>query len=194
MITSELIPPEPFSKVRAGFLLGRRRVIDPTANQPGPPGPTPESASAPPTPVTPSSWPAYVPPPPAPPAPPAIASTDSIRLAQSEQQLSEARQRLNEMEELLRDLPEIFERKFQQRLQPLLERHERLLEDNQQLRQQMRQLTATNAEMLQLPPARPGRGTPTDTHPGSDGIHLPDLPERRAQRWPFLRKGRDRAA
>lgn len=88
-------------------------------------------------------------------------NADSLRLALTEQQLGEARQRLAEMEELLRDLPEIFERKFQQRLQPLLERHDRLLEDNQQLRQQMRQLTATNAEMRQLPPARAAAATPS---------------------------------
>ena len=185
--------------------MARRRVIDPTANQTGAPDPPP-------------GWPAYVPPPP--PAPPAVPSADSVRLALTEQQLSEARQRLAEMEELLRDLPEIFERKFQQRLQPLLERHERLLEDNQQLRQQMRQLTASNAEMRQLPPARaatrtssgtddtvpaasepatPSALTPVQAQPdqGSDGgggLRLPNLPGRQTQRWSFLGNGKGRAA
>ena len=140
-------------------------------------------------------------------------SADSIRLALTEQQLSEARERLAEMEELLRDLPEIFERKFQQRLQPLLERHDRLLEDNQQLRQQMRQLTATNAEMRQLPPARaaadkpvtaapePAAATsplspvPAQPHQASDGgLRLPNLPGRPPQRWSFLGNGKGRAA
>ncbi|MFM7651616.1 MAG: hypothetical protein ACKO5M_01620, partial [Vulcanococcus sp.] len=181
----------------------------------------------------PPGWPAYVPPPaaaappappppPAPPAPPPAApSAESVRLALTEQQLSEARQRLAEMEGLLRDLPEIFERKFQQRLQPLLERHDRLLEDNQQLRQQMRQLTATNAEMRQLPPARTAAGTiaeageatpaasapqpapplsPVQAQPhqaidGGSGLRLPNLPGRPPQRWSFLGgNGKGRAA
>jgi hypothetical protein len=37
------------------------------------------------------------------------------------------------MEQLLRDLPSIFERKFQQRLQPLLERYRLLAEQHNQL-------------------------------------------------------------
>ncbi|MFZ9850510.1 MAG: hypothetical protein ACO3EF_08055 [Vulcanococcus sp.] len=169
----------------------------------------------------PTGWPAYVPPPaagapavppppPAPPAAPAVPSADSLRLAVTEQQLSDARQQLAEMEALLRDLPEIFERKFQQRLQPRLERHDRLLEDNQQLRQQMRQLTATNAEMRQLPPAgstgttSPASGgdastpapapapsqAPAQGADGSGGLRLPNLPGRAPQRWSFLGNGR----
>jgi len=123
----------------------------------------------------------------------------------TEQQLADARQRLADMEDLLRDLPEIFERKFQQRLQPLLERHDRLLEDNQQLRQQMRQLTATNAEMRQLPPAAASpteqhqdtqatvamrEETPPDQTPGTAaGLQLPSLPEKPTRRWSFTGKG-----
>jgi hypothetical protein len=132
----------------------------------------------------------------------------------TEQQLADARQRLADMEDLLRDLPEIFERKFQQRLQPLVERHDRLLEDNQQLRQQMRQLTATNAEMRQLPPAAeplsepataptastaestpaatsepPIAQTPQPAPPSvvaSSGLRLPSLPDKPPKRWSFL--------
>jgi hypothetical protein len=148
-------------------------VIDPTANQPGP------AASQ-------AGWPASSPgAPPPPPAPPTVTSAEALRLALSEQQLAEARLRLSEMEELLRDLPEIFERKFQQRLQPLLERQDRLLEDNQHLRQQMRQLTATNAEMRQLPPAAP-----------TEALQLPTLPDKPPKRWSFLgnRSDSNRAA
>jgi predicted component of type VI protein secretion system len=98
------------------------------------------------------------------------------------------------MEELLRDLPEIFERKFQQRLQPLLERQDRLLEDNQHLRQQMRQLTATNVEMRQLPPAAPA-ATPAPAAP-AEALQLPTLPDKPPKRWSFLgnRSDSNRAA
>ena len=152
--------------------MARRSVIDPTANQPGAP-----------------------PPPPAPPTAPQVGtSTEALRLALSEQQLAEARLRLSEMEELLRDLPEIFERKFQQRLQPLLERQDRLLEDNQLLRQQMRQLTATNVEMRQLPPASPAAtpapASPSPTAPApatpTEALQLPTLPDKPPKRWSFL--------
>jgi len=66
--------------------------------------------------------------------------------------------RLAEMEQLLRELPDIFERKYQQRLQPLREQQERLIGDNQQLQQQLRQLSSARANPLarlrQLPPPR----------------------------------------
>ena len=136
-------------------------------------------------------------------------SAEALRLALSEQQLAEARLRLSEMEELLRDLPEIFERKFQQRLQPLLERQDRLLEDNQHLRQQMRQLTATNVEMRQLPPAAPAAtpaptsqapASPSPTAPApavpAEALQLPTLPDKPPKRWSFLgnRSDSNRAA
>jgi chromosome segregation ATPase len=77
----------------------------------------------------------------------------NARLAEAQSQLAEARAQLIELEELLRELPEIFERKFQQRLQPVLERQSHLVEDNRQLRQQLRQLTtAAAADIRQLPP------------------------------------------
>lgn len=174
-----LIPSEPLSKVLTGLLSGWHHVIDPKANH--------NTSAAP--------WlqPQVPPPPAAPPPPPQSATgqaqADALRLAYTEQQLVDARQRLAEMEELLRDLPEIFERKFQQRLQPLVERHDRLLEDNQQLRQQMRQLTATPAEMRQLPPAgqtteavAPGPSSataaPTDTVPLQHNETDPTPPSR----------------
>ena len=85
-------------------------------------------------------------------------SADALRLALSQQQLRDAQLRLAEMEQLLRELPDIFERKYQQRLQPLREQHERLEADNAQLRQQLRQLSSAGsgpgllALVRQLPP------------------------------------------
>ena len=67
-------------------------------------------------------------------------------LAELEEQASAARlylereqteARLAEMEALLEELPGIFERKFSQRLQPVLERQQLLMEENQRLRAQV---------------------------------------------------------
>jgi hypothetical protein len=74
------------------------------------------------------------------------------QLAEAQQALVQTQAQLAQLEELLRELPEIFERKFQQRLQPVLERQAQLLDDNQHLRQQLRQVTAAAAEIRQLPP------------------------------------------
>ena len=92
------------------------------------------------------------------------------------------------MDALLRDLPEIFERKFQQRLQPLLERHQHLLEDNQQLRQQLRQLTASDADMRPLPPARPRPATSEISEPSADSTETRPAvrPNQTRRRWSFL--------
>ena len=92
-------------------------------------------------------------------------SVEALRLALTEQQLRDTQQRLGEsqrqlleMEQLLRELPEIFERKFQQRLEPLRQQQERLLADNRDLRQQLHQLSAGDASphagVRQLPPPR----------------------------------------
>ena len=54
-------------------------------------------------------------------------------LSCAQSQLAEARQQIGALESLLEDLPEIFERKFSQRLQPVLERQEQLLSDNRNL-------------------------------------------------------------
>lgn len=89
-------------------------------------------------------------------------STDALHLALTQQQLRDAQLRLAEMEQLLRELPDIFERKYQQRLQPLREQHERLQADNAQLQQQLRQLGGAGnsqgpgplALLRHLPPPR----------------------------------------
>ena len=105
----------------------------------------------------------------------------SLRLALAEQQLADARRQLAEMEALLQELPEIFERKYQQRLQPLLEQHERVLADNRQLRQERRQIGPGRVEPLQLPPAIAAAPAPGRVTPG-------------ASRWAFLGQWRQRAA
>ena len=93
-----------------------------------------------------------------------------LALAAAERQLAEARLQISELEALLEEIPEIFERKFEQRLQPVLERQERLLEDNSELRQQIQRLAPAPGEVrLRFNP---------ETEPGSGAIDLPQLPAR----------------
>ena len=107
--------------------------------------------------------------------------TLQLALASAERRLAEARLQIAELEALLEDLPEIFERKFQQRLQPLLERQERLLEDNTSLREQIQQLAPVPGEVrLRFNP--PGHATGTQPM-------LPPLPSRPP--WRRLRRGGD---
>jgi len=59
----------------------------------------------------------------------------------SQAELARAQAQIADLEALLSELPEIFERKFQQRLEPLLERQQHLLEDNARLRQELHSLS-----------------------------------------------------
>ena len=68
-------------------------------------------------------------------------------LAAARQELAQSQEQLAELEQLIVDLPGIFERKFAQRLQPLLERQRLLSDDNHALRERLQ---------LVLPPAREG--------------------------------------
>jgi chromosome segregation ATPase len=68
------------------------------------------------------------------------------QLLTCQQDLERTRRQLADLEELIRDLPQIFERKFHQRLQPLLDQQQLLAQDNYALREQARRL---------LPPAPP---------------------------------------
>jgi hypothetical protein len=93
-----------------------------------------------------------------------------LALAIAERKLAEARLQIAELEALLEDIPEIFERKFEQRLQPVLERQERLLEDNADLRQQIQLLAPVPGEVrLRF---NPGATSTTSR------LALPQLPSR----------------
>lgn len=96
-------------------------------------------------------------------------------LATAERKLAEARLQIAELEALLEEIPEIFERKFEQRLQPVLERQERLQSDNTELRQQI-QLLAPMPGEVRL------RFNPETVGPAHGGINLPQLPSRSSMR------------
>lgn len=98
-----------------------------------------------------------------------------LTLASTERKLAEARLQIAELEALLEEIPEIFERKFEQRLQPVLERQERLLDDNAALRQQIHQLAPVPGEVRL-------RFNPDVAAPNASSINLPQLPSRSAIR------------
>ena len=110
-------------------------------------------------------------------------------LATAERQLAEARLQISEMEALLEDLPEIFERKFSQRLQPVLERQEQLLADNRSLHQQIQRLAPAPGEVRL-------RFNPEAAADPAAGIQLPQLPQpEQGQRRSWgNRSGRQRRA
>ena len=111
-----------------------------------------------------------------------------LALATAERQLAEAQLQISELESLLQDLPEIFERKFVQRLQPVLERQEQLLADNRELQHQIRRLAPAPGEVrLRFNPESASGGA----------VQLPQLPQPRAgqrQSWGERLAGRRRAA
>ena len=89
---------------------------------------------------------------PAPEAPPESPNFRELRAV--ERELATALAEITSLNELLEDIPEIFERKFQQRLQPLLA-------ENQALRHQVLQLQSSPTDFRAaelLPSVQPGRG------------------------------------
>jgi hypothetical protein len=70
---------------------------------------------------------------------------DVFRRQSLQQQLGATRRELEELRNLLDTLPEIFERKFQERLAPMLTQRQRLLEQNGHLRRQMDELQVSPA-------------------------------------------------
>jgi hypothetical protein len=79
--------------------------------------------------------------------------------------LEATREEIASYQGLLKDLPEIYERKFNERLKPLLDRQQHLIDERAQLLHQLRQsLPSSRAEEIrQLPPvAAPQDGTAKD--------------------------------
>ncbi len=110
-------------------------------------------------------------PPPAPPPPRAASEpveaedlrlelqATRLQLQASQQELEAAQRHLAELEDLVRDLPQIFERKFQQRLQPLLDQQHLLAQDNQALRERARRALPAAPASPPAPAAEAASGT-----------------------------------
>lgn len=90
----------------------------------------------------------------APEPPPPTLEEQALRIDQLEQELEASRDETQALHQMLEDLPEIFERKFRQRLQPVLEHQQRLIAENQKLREGLLALAASRpVEPPQLAPA-----------------------------------------
>jgi hypothetical protein len=76
-------------------------------------------------------------------------------ISQLEQELREARAELAAVHELLEDIPRIFERRFQQRLEPILHHNAQLRGELQQLRELQQAPAASRQPQLPVLPARP---------------------------------------
>jgi hypothetical protein len=119
-----------------------------------------------------------------PPAPAEPAATEDngqllVALAAAERQLEDAKHQIAQLESLLEELPEIFERKFQQRLQPVMERQQQLLADKRHLQQHIQRLAPAPGEVRL-------RFNPIGAADGPGAVQLPQLPQPRAgqrQHW-----------
>lgn len=90
---------------------------------------------------------------------PATADPDRAELLR---ELEVTRSELAELSQLVEELPAIFERKFRQRLEPILEEQQRLQADNSRLRQQLEALPGSGdlGRPLLLPHLREPGGAP----------------------------------
>ena len=98
-------------------------------------------------------------------------------LAAARQELEQSLGQLAKLDQLIVELPGIFERKFAQRLQPLLERQRLLSEDNHALREHLQRV---------LPPAREGQARlgPRPADPaGSDQAAASQRPAQGTPAW-----------
>jgi hypothetical protein len=87
---------------------------------------------------------------------------------------------INNYQGLLKDLPEIYERKFNERLKPILDRQQSLTVEREQLLRQLQQaLPAAETEGRALPPST------THPLPTTDEVDRPS-PSRRGKPWWLL--------
>jgi len=81
---------------------------------------------------------------------------DQASAARLELEREQSEARLAELESLLEELPGIFERKFQQRLEPVLDRQQLLIDENERLRALVERLMPQPGEVrLRFPDRRP---------------------------------------
>jgi len=81
---------------------------------------------------------------------------DQASAARLELEREQNEARLAELESLLDELPGIFERKFQQRLEPVLDRQQLLIDENERLRALVERLLPQPGEVrLRFPDRRP---------------------------------------
>jgi len=105
-----------------------------------------------------------------------LPSDDYLELQRVQQELAANRRKISELEELINEVPAIYERKFDQKLQPLVEDVRLLSERNQALREQLRHALSPAAAEAATPPATPA-APPAATEPaGAPAAAAPNPP------------------
>jgi hypothetical protein len=95
-----------------------------------------------------------------------LPSDDYLELQRVQRELAANRCKISELEELVNEVPAIYERKFDQKLQPLVEDVRLLSERNQALREQLRHALSPAAADAAAPDAAPAPpATPAATEP-----------------------------
>ncbi len=95
---------------------------------------------------------------------------EGLELQRLQRELAANRRRLSELEELIHEVPAIYERKFDQKLQPLVEDVRLLSERNQALRDQLRQALSPAAA------PDPGGDGPGGEQPTAERPRAPAAP------------------
>lgn len=100
---------------------------------------------------------------------PAVGEPDRAELLR---ELEVTRSELAELSQLVEELPTIFERKFRQRLEPILEEQHRLQADNTRLRQQLEALPGSGGlgRPLLLPSLSEADGAPASRRQARGGL------------------------
>ena len=76
----------------------------------------------------------------------------------SPEELNATKQQLSSYQELIEEIPQLYERKFRERLQPILERNEQLIEEGRRLEEQVANILPPESVVPVrgiLPPSRP---------------------------------------
>lgn len=121
----------------------------------------------------------------------AVGGLERAALEAARLELEASQRQIAELEELLNDLPTIFERKFGERIEPLIERQRLLLDENHALHDRLSRLlpqageTGGSAAAVEPPEPTPEpvaeTQAPEDQTPGQPSLpSLPDLRRGRA--------------
>ncbi|MCP9816812.1 hypothetical protein KBY76_09045 [Synechococcus sp. GreenBA-s] len=126
-----------------------------------------------------------------------LPSDDYLELQRMQRELAANRRKISELEELINEVPAIYERKFDQKLQPLVEDVRLLSERNQALREQLRHALSpapADAAAPAAAAAAPSPPAPTPTEPTAAAQTTEELAPPAPPSQPQRRGSRNRPA
>ena len=117
----------------------------------------------------------------------AVGGLERAALEAARLELEASQRQIAELEELLNDLPTIFERKFGERIEPLIERQRLLLDDNHALHDRLSRLLPQAGETGGSPAAvEPPEATVAETDPAPEPLAQTQAPEDQGPGQPNL--------